>query len=422
MNEIKIGIIGSVDAGKTSSVSVLIHKILDDGRGSARKLILKHKHEQDTGRTSSISENHLKLPDKNKYITFVDLAGHEKYFKTTMYGLSGYHIDYAIIFVGANMGISRMTQEHLILTITLRIPFMFVVTKIDMAPKNIMNETLTNIKKLIQRMKIPQNTPIMISDSTNLDEIDLNKMFPLFCISNKDGCGVDKLRDYIINLKSRHQWNHQAETNFVINRKYNVKGIGTVFSGKIIAGKILKNEKLLLGPFYGKWINVVAKSLHDNFRNNVEELKAGESGCVAIKSKNDFTKGNVRKGLVLINKLNIDAIRFFDAEIAILTKHSTTMRIGYSPIINCNTIVQTAKIVNIYDKDVLRCGDKAKVKFKFTFRPEYIHLDDRFVFRDGKTKGFGKIIKIYEKENTNVDATINVDVNATTNVKDSNEM
>lgn len=396
-NEIKIGMAGNVDSGKSSSTSVLINKILDDGRGSARKLIFRHKHEQDTGRTSSISENYLKLEDKNKYISFVDLAGHEKYLKTTMHGLSGYFIDYVVIFVGANMGVSRMTQEHLILAITLKIPFIFVMSKIDLAPENIRKETANDIIKTVKKMNVLQSNPVIfdIDKEKTIQKIDLTKDFPIFYTSNKTGDGVDELRDYLINLESRHQWDENGETKFVIHHRYNVKGIGTVFSGKLESGQIVKNDKLLLGPFYGKWINITAKSLHDNFKNNVDILVAGESGCVAIKSKNDLSKGKMRKGLIIINKINQDAVRFFDAEVAILTKHSTTIKKNYSPIINCGMVVQTAKIVEIYDKDVLRCGDKAKLKFKFTFRPEHIKEGDRFVFRDGRTKGFGKIMKVY---------------------------
>jgi GTPase len=206
------------------------------------------------------------------------------------------------------------------------------------------------------------------------------------------------LKEYIINLSPRYDWHkNNNKTIFSINHKYNVKCIGTVFSGKLTNGKLTKNDKLLIGPFQGKWINVIAKSLHDNFRNNINELNAGESGCIAINSKKDFSKSKLKRGIILIDKIdNINnVINHFDAEVVILTKHSTTMKKGYSPIINCNTVSQTAKIVDIYDKEVLRCGDKCKVKFEFLFRPEYIKEDEHFVFRDGKTKGFGKIIKIY---------------------------
>ncbi len=38
-------------------------------------------------------------------ITLVDLAGHERYFKTTAYGLTGHLPDYACLIIGANAGI-----------------------------------------------------------------------------------------------------------------------------------------------------------------------------------------------------------------------------------------------------------------------------------------------------------------------------
>lgn len=397
MDEIRIGTIGNVDSGKTSSISVLINNILDNGRGSARSVILKHPHEKDSGRTSSITENYLKISNTNKYISFIDLAGHEKYLKTTIHGLAGQYIDYTLIFVGANMGVSVMTKEHLILSITLKKPFMFVVTKIDLAPDNILEKTIEDIKMLVKRMNIRQSKAIIMNSDINYNNIDMITMFPIFYTSNKDGRGIDNLRNFITKLPSKYIWNQSTETKFSINHKYNVKGIGTVFSGKLVSGTIKKNDKLLLGPFYGKWINVVAKSLHDNFKNNVERLIAGESGCIAVNSKTDFSKSKIRRGVILVNKDNTDnASRYFDADIAILTRHSTTIKRGYSPIINCNMISQMARIVDIYDeRDFIRCGDKAKVKFKFSFRPENVEKGDRIIFRDGRTKGFGQITQIY---------------------------
>lgn len=394
MQEIRIGMLGSVDAGKTTTTSVLINNIIDDGRGSARHKIFRHQHEKNTGRTSSITENYLKF--KDKYINFIDLAGHEKYLGTTMYGLAGHYIDYSIIFVGGNMGISTIMHEHLILTLSLRIPFIFVVTKIDIAPEDILKNTIENIKKTVKKYSTTQNIVSVIKETSDIENINLNRIFPIFLISNKTGKNIDLLKIYLSNLNSRFVWKNLHDSNFIINHRYNVKGIGIVFSGKLISGKVKKYDKLLLGPINGKWINIVAKSLHDNFKNNVEYLSAGESGCIAVKAKSDATlKGKLKKGLVIINKINKNATKEFDANIYILSKHSTTIKPGYSPIINCDTIVQTAKITNIYDKSILRGGEKALVKFSFCFRPEYIDVNKKFIFRDGKTKGFGKIEKIY---------------------------
>ena len=72
-----------------------------------------------------------------KIVSLVDLCGHEKYLKTTMQGMVGLAPDYAMIVVGANMGVSRMTKEHMGISLALKLPFFIVVTKIDMTPDEI---------------------------------------------------------------------------------------------------------------------------------------------------------------------------------------------------------------------------------------------------------------------------------------------
>ena len=55
---------GGVDAGKSTLVAVLTHgsggkPLLDNGRGSARTAVARHKHEIESGHTSSISQQAL---------------------------------------------------------------------------------------------------------------------------------------------------------------------------------------------------------------------------------------------------------------------------------------------------------------------------------------------------------------------------
>lgn len=47
------------------------------------------------------------------------------------------------------------------------------------------------------------------------------------------------------------------------------------------------------------------------------------------------------------------------------------------------------------DKDCLRTGDKATVHFRFIKTPEYLHIDQRLVFREGRTKAVGTITKVW---------------------------
>ena len=55
--EIKVGIAGGVDCGKSTLLSVLSKGEPDNGRGSARLAVFNHRHEITTGRTSSISHH-----------------------------------------------------------------------------------------------------------------------------------------------------------------------------------------------------------------------------------------------------------------------------------------------------------------------------------------------------------------------------
>jgi elongation factor 1-alpha len=53
--EIKIGLFGDENSGKSTLVGVLVNGNLDNGEGSARANMFRFQHEMQTGRTSSIN-------------------------------------------------------------------------------------------------------------------------------------------------------------------------------------------------------------------------------------------------------------------------------------------------------------------------------------------------------------------------------
>ena len=153
LKEIRLAVIGNVDSGKSTLVGCLTKGIKDDGRGYARKFVFNYEHENKSGRTSSIAEDIIgfrnnkmiyssRLNDKKNVswkdiasqsdhvITLLDLCGHEKYLKTTMYGVSALLPHYAVILIGTNMGVQRMTKEHLGIVISLNIPFLLFLLRL----------------------------------------------------------------------------------------------------------------------------------------------------------------------------------------------------------------------------------------------------------------------------------------------------
>ncbi|VEL20332.1 unnamed protein product [Protopolystoma xenopodis] len=53
----RIAVVGNVDAGKSTLLGVLTHGELDNGRGQARLRLFRHKHETESGRTSSVGND-----------------------------------------------------------------------------------------------------------------------------------------------------------------------------------------------------------------------------------------------------------------------------------------------------------------------------------------------------------------------------
>lgn len=58
----------------------------------------------------------------SKVIRLIDLGGHERYLRTTLKGLLGYDVNYVMLVVGADDGLSTMGREHLAIASILKFP------------------------------------------------------------------------------------------------------------------------------------------------------------------------------------------------------------------------------------------------------------------------------------------------------------
>jgi small GTP-binding protein len=394
ISELRIGILGNVDSGKTTLISVLKNNKLDNGRGLSRQSILKHKHEKETGRTSSITHHYLQNTDyNNNILTFIDLAGHEKYYKTTVFGANSCSLDYILLIVGANMGVSRMTIEHLLLTLILKKPFMIIISKIDLCPPRVLKQTINDINTLLQKYKAKK---LLIDNDIKIFKSN-NNITPCIQVSNVTGLNIDILRTYLYSLYDINKWDtlKKKPLSGIVEEVFLVNGVGIVITGTINKGIVNKGDTVLLGPFNGDFKEVQIKSIHNNFKNSINFINAGCSGCFNIKSvdrKFQLTKNIIKRGLIIMDKSNNqNTYSIFEAKIKIL-HHPSTIKKNYQTMIHCNSIKQTAKIIHI-DTDIMRIGDQSKVQFKFIKKPELIKENTQIMFREGKTKGIGIITR-----------------------------
>lgn len=437
-----IAVCGPVDAGKSSLIGVLTSGELDNGRGYARNKILVHPHEIESGRTSNITLNPLiyenedntvylhaipnsikKLVDskkeifnvrnnkiKKKIISFIDLAGHEKYMKTTVFGVTGMFPDYGILVVGANTGITRLTREHLGILLYLKIPIIIIITKIDMAPKQIYQKLINRLKKLIERSSFEKilyyiNNSDKKDDDTQhyIDNMNGNPdIIPVISISNKDGTNINNLHNILFNLPNQKKWKNNSIDGSIVylDCNYQVPGIGLVLSGTVKGKPIKIKQKMYLGPFNGKFKEVIIRSIHNSIRQNITEIEEKVQGCFNIKFTNPkeaVARKHLKKGLVLIDSIDKwrnNISKKFIAKVNIL-HHATTIKDGYSPLIHCGPIRQVAliKIIN-KNQECIRSGDSCLIEFTFKNHVEFIEKNMVLFFRDGSTKGVGEVLNV----------------------------
>ncbi|KAJ1993038.1 hypothetical protein GGI25_002518 [Coemansia spiralis] len=444
MLEVRVAVAGNVDAGKSTMLGVLTQGHLDDGRGRMRLALFRHKHEIDTGRTSSIGMEilgfdnrgqavrhtdthrsmrkldwHTVCTQSSKLVAFLDLAGHEKYLKTTMFGMAGGAPDYIMLMVAANAGLTGMAKEHLGLALALNVPVFVVITKIDMCPPMVLDATLKQLTKVL-RSSGCRKLPLIVNDRAAVvmaAQRFTNRVCPVFQVSNVTGENVDNLLMFLNILPIAHRPKAIGPLRFDINEIFSVPFAGTVVSGVVTRGEVRVNDLVWVGPdFHGNFQQTTIKGIQRK-RVDVESAVAGQSVSMALKK---IARSQVRKGMVVFDKgIEPVASRTFEAEVVILY-HSTTITQRYQAMVHCGCVRQTARILSItrvettakhtvrgvdvevhgapMDERMLRTGDRALVVFQFIRHPECLAIDTRLIFREGRTKGVGKVVRILGKD------------------------
>jgi GTPase len=474
--EVRVAVVGNVDSGKSTLVGVLAMGggTLDNGRGLMRGTVFRHRHERVSGRTSSISERVMGFDSKgnridtsaahsrdkkkstadkseadkpkenyglkevqaatqmvvescSKIVTLVDLAGHAKYLKTTVLGLTGRVSDYCCVVVGANMGVLKMTKEHIGCALALRVPSFFVLTKTDICPPNVLQETLDNLVKLLKSQgvrKLPyvirtmEDVLVCVRQLTSAGAI---KLAPIFVTSNVTGDGMDLLFQFM-NLLPASPVDTVPETNgasndceFRVDEVFFVPRVGPVVSGVLTRGAVHLNAQLMLGPDgSGKFHQVQVRGIHRH-RQATDSVCAKRAVTFALKGAPMGTgkRAAIRRGMVLTSCVGASdrpiSCRRFEAEVVIL-HHPTTIEVNYQPVVHCAGVRQAVRVVAIrkgspvtevddedqgQDSVVLRTGDSARVDFEFMLRPECIAVHSRLLFLEGRTKGVGKVTHVY---------------------------
>ncbi len=221
--QLRVTLTGPTTSGKSSLLGTLSTATLDNGRGKSRLSLLKHRHELVSGLTSSVAQEligykassdplnttnvinyaagnvtswtDIHASSQGGRLVFVsDSAGHPRYRRTTVRGLVGWAPHWTLLCIAADDGENAPTraggtssareilgvagagvdlaQAHLDLCLKLERRLAIVITKLDLASKLSLRQTLS---KILSAVKSAGRMPAMLppDQTKNISGSDL---------------------------------------------------------------------------------------------------------------------------------------------------------------------------------------------------------------------------------------------------------
>jgi elongation factor 1-alpha len=415
---IVVGTAGHVDHGKSTLVGSLVTGEADDGQGGTRSYLDVQPHEVERGLSADLSyavygfgedgpvrmrNPHRKtdrarvVEEADRLVSFVDTVGHEPWLRTTIRGLVGQKLDYGLLTVAADDGPTRTTREHLGILLATDLPTVVAITKVDAVTDERVLEVEREVERLLRDV---DKTPLRIERhgvETAVEEIG-DAVVPVLRTSAVSKEGLDTLDALFEQLPKTTDGSGQFR--MYVDRSYSVAGVGAVASGTVTAGTVEAGDELLVGPLPdGQFREVEVRSIEMHY-HRVDRAKAGRIVGIALKG---ISEPELQRGMVLLPRdADPEPVREFEAEVMVLN-HPTRIGDGYEPVVHLETISEA--VVFHPEGGQLLPGDSGAATVEFKFRPYLVEEGQRFVFREGRSKGVGTVtsVDIGESEETGGD-------------------
>ncbi|KAJ3476836.1 hypothetical protein NLI96_g10887 [Meripilus lineatus] len=284
--EVRCAVVGNVDSGKSTTLGVLTRGALDDGRGRARVSLFRHKHEIESGRTSSVGMEILGFgPNGNPILPPITHSSDPEVIRREKLSWEEISIQASKIvsFIG-------MSKEHLAIALALSVPVVVCITKIDMTPPNKLAETVKQVTKILKSPGC-RKTPVFVKSAETAVEISQ-----------------------------------------VFAKERSVPYVGTVVDGIINAGRVKAGDSIMIGPdSNGNFQTTAIKSIQRK-RAPVTSAEAGQ--CVSFALKR-MRRSAVRKGMVIVSKTETPPRGELALSVSEVVALSMLMKLG---IFSCDAI------------------------------------------------------------------------------------
>jgi GTPase len=224
--------------------------------------------------------------------------------------LSANYLDYIILVIGANTGITKQTTVLLKMALEMNLPLIVVFTKIDLLNLEDDYYLLNNFKAILKQEKKGKN-PLLVKNIDDIVNFSRNMeegILPIFMISNTKSKGLNLFTNFLnlipeINKDIKNpnfpigKQLIKNDTQFDVLESFNVeqKKVG----GIVASGLIIKGGKYKIGPdTQGNYSPVEISNIECK---KVDVKSASQGQYCSIQFQENIQKNQLRAGMVLLD-------------------------------------------------------------------------------------------------------------------------
>jgi elongation factor Tu len=381
-----IGTIGHVDHGKTT-LTAAITKVLAERVPGNQKVDFENidKAPEERERGITISTAHVEYSTEKRHYAHVDCPGHADYVKNMITGAA--QMDGAILVVAATDGVMAQTQEHILLSRQVGVPYIVVfMNKCDMVD----DEELLDLVEMEITEKL---------EEYGFTGCPIVKGSALKALEDPNSEWGDKIMELMDTVDS-YIPDPQRETDkpflMPVEDVFTITGRGTVATGRVERGTLHMSDEVEIIGIKEETQKSVVTGI-EMFRKLLDEAMAGDNIGVLLRGIN---RTDIERGQVLAKPGSVKCHKKFTAQVYVLTKDEggrhTPFFNNYRPQFYFRTTDVTGVCNLPQGTEMCMPGDNVEMTIEL-IHPIAMEQGLTFAIREGgRTVGSGRVATVIE--------------------------
>ncbi|MCY3581075.1 MAG: elongation factor Tu [Chloroflexi bacterium] len=387
---VNIGTIGHVDHGKTTLTAAITKVLALKGQAQFREYGDIDNAPEERARGITINIRHVEYETDNRHYAHVDCPGHRDYIKNMITGAA--QMDGAILVVSAPDGPMPQTREHVLLAKQVEVPAMVVyLNKTDqMDDEELIELVEMELAELLEGYDFDPDTPIIKGSALAAEECDSSDP------DAPEYASIVELMDAVDEWIPTPVRDVDKPFMMAIEDVFSIKGRGTVVTGSVARGTLLKGTEVDIVGLRDEIRKTVVTGI-EMFNKELDQAQAGDNAGILLRG---VARTDVQRGMVIAKVGSITPHKKFKCEVYVLRRDEggrhKAFFTGYRPQFYIRTMDVTGTITLPDGVEMVMPGDNVNLDVEL-ITPVALERGSSFAIREGGlTVGAGRITEILE--------------------------